>query len=65
MQTQRALIANQIKTEHESGGHLVPIKTVQGFRADGSRFKTRRGVSVRGGGFFQLPARDNDTVQLA
>src|SRR5476651_2255678 len=43
-------------TQIASQGHLVGIKTVEGFRADGSRFKTRTGVSVGRGGFFQLSA---------
>jgi hypothetical protein len=52
-------------TQVASNGHFVPIKTVQGFRADGSRFKTRRGVSVGSGGFFQLPAGTIMQFQLA
>ena len=52
-------------TQVASGGHLVPIRTVEGFRADGSRFKTRRGVSVGRGGFFQLPAGTIMQFQLA
>jgi hypothetical protein len=52
-------------TQLASNGRLVPIKTVQGFRADGSRFKTRRGVSVGSGGFFQLPAGTIMQFQLA
>ena len=35
---------------------LVPIKTVNGFPADSTFFKTRRGVSVGRGGFFQIPS---------
>jgi hypothetical protein len=52
-------------TQVASGGRLIPIKTVEGFRADGSRFKTRRGVSVGRGGFFQLPAGTIMQFQLA
>jgi hypothetical protein len=40
-------------TQLTIGQRLVPITTVEGFRADNTRFTTRRGVSV-GGGFFQL-----------
>jgi hypothetical protein len=37
------------------GQRLVPITTVEGFQADDTRFKTRRGISVGRGGYFQLP----------
>jgi hypothetical protein len=52
-------------TQVASHGRFVSIKTVAGFRADGSRFKTRRGVSVGSGGFFQLPAGRIMQFQLA
>jgi hypothetical protein len=35
---------------------LVPVKTVDGFQTDGSFFKTRRGISVGRGGYFQIPS---------
>jgi hypothetical protein len=44
---------------------LVPIKTVNSFRADSSLFKTRRGVSVGRGGFFQIPTGTLMQFQLA
>jgi hypothetical protein len=52
-------------TQLASNGHFVAIKTVEGFRADGSQFKTRRGVSVGRGGFFQLPSGTIMQFQLA
>jgi hypothetical protein len=35
---------------------LVPVKTIDGFRADGTFFKTRRDISVGRGGYFQIPS---------
>ena len=52
-------------TQLASYGRLIPIKTVEGFHADGSRFKTRRGVAVGSGGFFQLPAGTRMQFHLA
>ena len=43
-------------TQLASHGRLIPIKTVQGFRAQDNRFTTSRGVTIGSGGFFQLPA---------
>ena len=44
---------------------LVPVKTVNGFQTDGRSFKTRRGVSVGRGGYFQLPSGTLMRFQLA
>ncbi len=48
-----------------SGGRFVPISTTQGFQADGSRFKTRRGIGVGSGGFFMLPVGTQMQFRLA
>jgi membrane-associated protease RseP (regulator of RpoE activity) len=42
-------------TQLTIGQRLVPITTVEGFRADNTRFKTRRGISVGRSSYFQLP----------
>jgi hypothetical protein len=47
------------------GQRLVPITTVEGFQADDTRFKTRRGISVGRGGFFQLPTGTRMQFRLA
>jgi hypothetical protein len=48
------LILNVTQIAGKKG--LVPIKTVNGFQTDGSFFKTRRGISVGRGGYFQIPS---------
>jgi hypothetical protein len=52
-------------TQLASHERLIPIKTVAGFRADGSRFKTRGGTAVGSGDFFQLPAGTRLQFRLA
>ena len=50
----RPVILNVTRIAGKTG--LVPIKTVNGFLTDGSSFKTRRGMNVGRGGYFQLPS---------
>ena len=52
-------------TQLSIGQRSVPIKTVEGFQADDTRFKTRRGISVGRGGYFQLPAGTRMQFRLA
>lgn len=52
-------------TQIASHGRLITIKTEQGFRADGTRFKTRRGVAVSSGGIFHLPSGTRMQFRLA
>ena len=52
-------------TQLTIGQRLVPITTVEGFRADNTRFTTRRGISVGRGGYFQLPSGTLMRFQLA
>jgi hypothetical protein len=57
------LILNAIQLS--IGQRLVPITTVEGFRADNTRFTTRRGISVGRGVYFQLPTGTRMQFRLA
>jgi hypothetical protein len=52
-------------TQIASHGRLIPIKTAEGFRADSTPFKTRRGVSVSKSGFFHLTTGTRMQFRLA
>jgi membrane-associated protease RseP (regulator of RpoE activity) len=52
-------------TQLTIGQRLVPITTVEGFRADNTRFTTRRGISVGRSVYFQLPTGTRMQFRLA